>query len=497
MRDARGHLGGTFNAMHSRTTHWALVLGLGALGTGCSDVDEPEQAGADDGATTEGEDSSEDSMHDWPDEGPDDGPGDGPDGGDENARPNWHEDIAPLLAEHCSRCHDGEGIAFAMGDYAETRPWAEVMAIETASAQMPPWHAIEGEQCEPQHSFEGDPRLSDEQIQMFADWADAGTPLGDPDLAAPIDPPIAIDLADPTVTLPMQGSVTVQREGDKLDFFHCLSLDPGHTTDVFVDGLQFIPGNDRIAHHAIVYIDETGESASWPDGVLQECNGGTGVSSTTMIGGWVPGTEPTVTPDNVGIRLPVGARIIINVHYHADISGPQTDDTTALAMRWTSQAPRWVSEFRLIGTPGAGQSTSGDFIIPAGAVGHEESVEWTVPNDAPSVRVWAVANHMHKVGVDQKTDILRASESECLVQTPQWDFNWQRIYEIDLPIDQTPELRPGDKIRVRCTYDNVIDNPGVFEALAELGLDAPRDVVSGDGTLDEMCVAGLGLAVRL
>jgi len=49
---------------------------------------------------------------------------------------------------------------------------------------------------------------------------------------------------------------------------------------------------------------------------------------------------------------------------------------------------------------------------------------------------------------------------------------------------------------VRCTYDNVLTNPGVAEMLAEVGLDAPQDVSLGEGTLDEMCLAGVGIAVR-
>ena len=51
-------------------------------------------------------------------------------------------------------------------------------------------------------------------------------------------------------------------------------------------------------------------------------------------------------------------------------------------------------------------------------------------------------------------------------------------------------------MRIRCTYDNTIDNPDLAGALAEQGLDAPTDVVLGEGTLDEMCLAGIAVAVR-
>ena len=65
------------------------------------------------------------------------------------------------------------------------------------------------------------------------------------------------------------------------------------------------------------------------------------------------------------------------------------------------------------------------------------------------------------------------------------------INGVDTPIESGFRVRGGDKIRVRCTYDNSLDNPGVKDMLTEVGLDAPVDVF-----LDEMCLTGLGVAVR-
>ena len=86
---------------------------------------------------------------------------------------------------------------------------------------------------------------------------------------------------------------------------------------------------------------------------------------------------------------------------------------------------------------------------------------------------------------------------ECLLQTPNWNFEWQRFYEYDAPIESLPFVRPGDRFELECHYDNSMSNPFVREALAEQGLDAPRDVVLGDETLDEMCLGVLGLTVRI
>lgn len=422
----------------------------------------------------------------------------GDDTGSPAARPNWHEDIAPLVVEHCTTCHSGGGIApFPLATYEQSGPIAEVMALQAEAGLMPPWHALETEKCTPPAPFEHDARLPPDQIQLLRDWADANAPEGDPALAAPLPDPPSYDLEDTTATAAMTGSITIQPEGSALDFFHCLSLDPGNTEDVYIDGMQVIPGNPAIAHHVLIYVDTNATSASWPGGVNLDCGGGAGVGGALLVGGWVPGSLPTTTPPGVGIRLPAGARLIFNMHYHAVVTGAEVDDGTALALRWQSTPPEYVSEFRLVGAPGDGALTTAPFSIPANASGHQEVVEWEIPNLAGTdVRLWSVVNHMHKVGVDMKSSVLRGDTEHCLVQTPRWDFNWQRFYEYDVPIDQAFQFQDGDVMRVRCTYDNTLKNPAVVQALGEVGLDEPQTVQLGEGTLDEMCLAGIGVAVR-
>jgi hypothetical protein len=297
--------------------------------------------------------------------------------------------------------------------------------------------------------------------------------------------------------LDMGGSITVEAEPNVLDQFHCLTFDPGLTEDVYLDGLQVIAGNTKIVHHVLVFVDEAAGSADWEDGIRRDCGGGSGVPGARLVAAWVPGGLPTEPPADVGIKVLAGSRIVFNVHYHANVLGPEIDDTTAVALRYTTNVPAWVSEFRLLGAPGDGDSVTGEFLIPAGAVDHEETIEWVVPPLGDiEVRLWAAGNHMHKVAVDAKVSITRDGEEQCLVQTPRWDFGWQRMYEYDLPIDEGFRVETGDVFRIRCTYDNSLANPGVISALAEVGLDTPRDVQLGEATLDEMCLAGVGVAFR-
>lgn len=419
-------------------------------------------------------------------------------------RPNWHEDIAPLVTKNCLACHSAGGIApFSLETYESSKGFAGVMAYDVMEALMPPWHGVETDECDPAFPYKHDARLSDGDKQMFQDWADAGAPEGDPKLAAPLPERPSLDLKDPSVTALSTATVNIDKAGSQFDFFHCLSIDPANMETVYLDGVQVVPGNPEIVHHVLIFVDAQGESANWAGGIKKNCGGGSGIGGGQLIGGWVPGGLPMEAPAGVATELPVGTRLILNVHYHANAT-EQVDKGTGLALRWSKDKPAWTSFFTLIGAPGVGKSLGGPLMIPAGKDEHVEEYEYevgTLGEDFPDfvdVRVWTVLNHMHKVGVDMRVWIedRDSGEETCLLHTPKWDFNWQRSYALDTPISSSVRVRSGDKVRVRCVYNNTMSNPGVVEMLGELGLDAPVDVGLGEGTADEMCLTGIGVAIK-
>lgn len=451
-------------------------------------------AGDDDGGSTQaGEATGE------PTGGATSAPTSGDETGDVNVRPNWHQDIAPLTARHCVTCHVAGGIApFSMEAYATTKMWAPVMAGDVVAATMPPWHALETDECAPPFAFKHDARLSEEEKALFVDWAALGAPEGDPNLAEPVPEPPSQDLANPSVTVQMGSEVTIPAAGQVLDYFNCLSIDPGNTDTVYLDGLQVVPGNRGVLHHVLIYVDDKGESAAWEGGVKYDCGGGSGISGAPqLIAAWIPGSLPNEPPADVGTELVPGTRLIMNVHYHAQAT-EQVDSATQLALRWRADEPEWKSRFLLVGEPGLGTSDNGEFLIPAGEAEHVEAYHWSINfPDALEVRLWSVTAHMHKVGVDLKVWVEpEGGDATCLLQTPKYDYNWQRSYAYDAPITDSLRVRGGDTVHVRCTYNNSLSNPGVQELLAEVGMSEPFAVKNGEGTLDEMCLAGLGAAIK-
>jgi hypothetical protein len=214
------------------------------------------------------------------------------------------------------------------------------------------------------------------------------------------------------------------------------------------------------------------------------------------------------------MAVPTTGRIVMQVHYHPTGSA-QTDAATSLQLRgFHGGIPEYVASTSLVGNArslkadgmglqaGPDDGATPEFRIPAGTTAHTESMLFKLPASLGESRLWVLGTHMHYVGTDMRIAIKRGTAGtepaeECLIETPKWDFNWQRGYVYDTPIDQAPTVRGGDVLELRCAYDNSMQNPFVQRALTEQGLAAPRDVVLGEETLDEMCLGIFGIAQKV
>jgi hypothetical protein len=428
--------------------------------------------------------------------------------------PTWYKDVAPLVSGHCTGCHTAGGIGpFSLTDAETARRYAPAMVAQVQAGLMPPWHAAETPECKPRYPFQGDPRLSAAEKSLLERWVAAGSPLGDASKAAALPAPPSRDLNNRNERVAMAAPYLVQ--GSR-DIFRCFSLPYEFAEESWLTGLQVVPGNGKVVHHVLVWLDDQKKGAmlAGTEGSYQ-CFGAPGFSAK-LLGAWAPGAMANEAPADTAIRIPKGSKIIINVHYHPG-ANPESD-LSSLDLRWTSTRPRFEALLALIGNaqsdkagllPGPDDPATGPaFVIPPGAREHTEDMVFTIPKEAvvPG-RIFSVATHMHYVGVDMRLEIDRSKRTvgapfdepaqECLLETPHWDFHWQRGYNFDTAFDRLPTMQAGDVLKLHCRYDNSMQNRFVASALAEQGLKEPREVRLGEQTLDEMCISGIAVAFPL
>ncbi len=373
------------------------------------------------------------------------------------------KDVAPIIYDKCATCHHtGEVAPFNLMSYADAKDKAKTIAEATGEKFMPPW------QAKSHGEFANERILTSDEIQTLKDWADQGAPEGDPS-AVPPAPKFKSGwkMGQPDFVGKPSESYTVAAEGD--DEYRCFVLPTNFDTGRFVTGVDVRPGNHKIVHHVILYVDTNGvaKKLEGKDGKPGYASfGGPGFAPTGALGGWVPGLDPQDAAKGTGIWLPKGADIVMQVHYHRD-GKAETDDTQVGL--YFNKAPvdkriRFGSLDNLM------------INIPAGDSHYEVKAAMTVPSN---ITVFDVIPHMHWLGHDMTVvATFPDGKKETLVDVQGYDFNWQTRYTYKKPV----ELPKGTRLNLVAHYDNStanIHNPN----------NPPKRVTFGEQTTDEMCFA--------
>ncbi len=122
----------------------------------------------------------------------------------------FSREISRLLYARCISCHRNGGGAFSLMTYAEARPWAKAIKEEVLERRMPPWGAVKGF-----GEFRDDQGLTQEQIELIADWVEGGAPEGDTALL-PKEPDFSVHKPEPAVAETTVRETLVLRAAIKL-----------------------------------------------------------------------------------------------------------------------------------------------------------------------------------------------------------------------------------------------------------------------------------------
>jgi peroxiredoxin len=382
-----------------------------------------------------------------------------------SAAVTYHRDVAPILQQRCESCHrPGQVAPFSLLTYADARSWANEIKEFSGNRQMPPWLA------EPGHGdFADARRLPDAEVATLAAWADAGAPEGDrKDAPPPKQWSDSWMLGKPDVLLKVAEPYEVAASGE--DEFHCFVLPTELVKDEQVVAIDFRPGNSRVVHHVVTFVDTSGQArkldAADPAPGYTSGPGGIKVPTATIQGVWAPGNLPRFLPSGVGRLLPKGADLVVQMHYHK--TGKAETDQTQVALYFAKEPVKRQARTAIFGPF--------SIDIPAGAPKHEVKLTWTTPLE---LTVLNIMPHMHLLGKDFKvTATYPDGKQESLVWIKDWDYRWQDSYRYRQPL----HLPQGTKMELVASFDNSSANP-------RNPSNPPRRVTFGEQTTDEMAFA--------
>jgi hypothetical protein len=379
-----------------------------------------------------------------------------------SATPTFNKDIAPIVYENCATCHrPGQVAPFSLLTYSDAAKRASLIAAVTAKRYMPPWKAEPG-----YGHFQDERRLTDAQIAAIGEWARNGAPEGDPS-QQPETPQFTsgwqVGKPNTVVTVPEPFHVPA----DGRDEFRCFVIPLNFTTDEYVKTVEFHPGNPRVVHHALFFLDTSGEArrldAETPEPGYS-CFGGPQIQPSGSLGGWAPGATPRPLPTGVAKTVSKGSDLVIQIHYHP--SGKPETDQSSIGLTFGA-APENGLAGMVVGTRKID-------LVPGD--GHQEVTDWALVPE--NVDLIGITPHAHLLCREMKVDArLPDGKTVPLIWIRDWDFNWQGEYRYAAPV----RLPKGTRIEMRYVYDNSAAN-------SHNPSNPPKRVTFGEQTTNEMAL---------
>ena len=188
------------------------------------------------------------------------------------------------------RCGD-----FDLGSHELAKMWAPAIVEATQSRRMPPWGAFDTEDCQPSRPWVDDQRLSDEELEVLSNWNAMGAPEGDADNPVAGEPFVANQLG--RIDYEGRAGAPVDVPAGQ-DSFICVVIDPNLTEETWIKGFEFVPDNEALVHHVVLFTDPTRASLDRADETgTYPCFGSAGVPGS-VAAAWAPGIQPTTFPED-------------------------------------------------------------------------------------------------------------------------------------------------------------------------------------------------------
>lgn len=373
----------------------------------------------------------------------------------------YADQVSRIVQRRCVSCHrEGDIGPMDLTSYDDVVAWSDMILEVVHDGRMPPWHAA------PDHGvFANDRRMTADEIATLDGWVRAGAPLGDPArLPEPLSfAPGWLLSSEPDLVVPMSDRpFEVAAHGDvRYQYFE---FDPKLEQDVWVRGMEIVPGNRAVVHHILVFLKNP------------EDRDGQGVMGDRgFLAGYVPGTRVEFMPPGYAKRIPKGHRLLFQVHY-TPVGTPQ-EDLSRIGF-WFADPATITHEV---------QTTSAvehRFRIPPRAANHP--VEAMLPEELPACELLGLSPHMHVRGKSFRySAVYPDGTREVLLDVPRYDFNWQTEYRLS----ERKPLPKGTKIFCEAAFDNSPEN---------LNNPDPDATVSwGEQTYEEMMIGYFHVAVPI
>lgn len=364
--------------------------------------------------------------------------------------PTFTANIQPIIVRNCAApCHHPGGVGpFSLLTYEDVAKRGKFIAKVTQSRYMPPFPADR----QFQH-YANERGLSETEISTIQAWVNQGMPegkrrQGNRTTAIAVTRDAATQLRLPDLVLRMKPYAI---KGDGREDFRFFHVPMNLKEDIWVEAIEFMPGNRKLLHHSRLMVDSTGTMAAI-DGIAEDDPHLRDFQRTPLadefLYGWVPGNDRVRFPPGSAKRIRAGSDLLLNIHYAPSAKADQDQSEVRLyfartpverVVRTLSLTENSVTNqpFRLLA------NTKPTFYMNYGPL-------------PDTVRLLSVLPHMHRLGRSVKAfAITPDGDAINLINVTDWDYNWQLTYFFRGML----VLPKGSTILAEAQYDNTDQNP--------------------------------------
>ncbi len=387
-------------------------------------------------------------------------------------KPTFTEHIAPIVINHCVRCHrTGGGAPFALTSFEKVKNKAKTIVKVTAARIMPPWPA------DPNYEhYVGENYLSQSQINLIQRWVKNGCPEGsNSENSFKNIPTYESNLGQPDLVLSLD---TVLLHAGDLDRFFYTKVTYNQPHPKYIRAIEFVPGQQKLLHHfnghLIHYEGQMAKNIQINPFKIEITPNQTGVNpreteqvmayqrSLLNVDGsiperihsvvnYLPGVKGVMYPEGIGTIPVSGAFTIVGNDVHYGPSSKTVVDASKINIFFTNTPPKRGTGELMLGTNGVSKIVPPLNIPPNRITKHV--TQFTIGDD---ISVLTVNPHLHLLGKNFIAFAVKPNgDTVKLIHIPKWNFKWQYFYTFKKMV----HVPRGSTIFAIAEFDNTAGNP--------------------------------------
>jgi hypothetical protein len=376
-----------------------------------------------------------------------------------------YRQIKQLVEQKCLSCHRTNGYApFSLEKKDDWMKRKKFISYVIQQNIMPPWKANEH-----YRSFSNSKALNKHEKELLLKWMEADMPGFDAQLIQPAVSAQGSQVSrKPDLIVRMPKPFTIP--GNNKNTYICYKIPYEIDQDTFVSGIEFIPGNKAVVHHASYQIIAVAPDVNVHEGpdyfvydadTLNRVRDDHDYAYFKLIGegnqlpielyhnGWLPGTSAQIYPEKMGFYLPKKGVILIR-NFHYSPSPVAQLDQSSFYLYFAASAPQRKIGFAAFKPKNP--TPDGKWLIHANDSQFKSHINVKFHND---VSLLAINPHMHQLGKNFLAYAVTTTQDTIkLIHIPEWDYNWQEFYRFKTLI----KIPAGSVLHAEAEYDNSFKN---------------------------------------